>query len=154
GIAWQKNLIVTADHLLGRSSEFSVYSSAGEELSAVVAGRDPSLDMAILKTDKDLKGIEAFSTDTVKAGELAICVGRAARGRLLSTLTMISGSDATYRNWRGGTFDQFIRLDLSPYPGFSGSALVSSDGKIAGMNTAAFSRQFGMTIPSSNIERL
>jgi S1-C subfamily serine protease len=154
GIVWQPNLIVTADHLLGRTSEFDIYTSSGEQLAAVVAGRDPSMDVAVLKTQKELKAIQAVNDAALKAGELALCVGRAMRGRLLATLSMISGTDGAYRNWRGGTFDQFIGVDKTPYPGFSGSALVLTDGKIAGMNTAAFSRHFGLTVPASNIERL
>ena len=50
--------------------------------------------------------------------------------------------------------DQFLRLDTGSYPGFSGSAFVLPNGKIAGMNTSAFSRHFGLVVPSSNIDRL
>ncbi len=67
---------------------------------------------------------------------------------------MISGTNGEYRNWRGGKFDRFIRLDIAPFPGFSGSALLLPNGKIAGLNTSAFSRHFGLTIPASNIERV
>lgn len=154
GIVWRKNLVITADHLLGRAGNQEVMTSSGESIGATVAGRDPSTDIAILKTKSELQAVEAATEAPIKAGQLAISLGRAAGGRLLGALTMISGADEAYRNWRGGTFDHFIRLDLAPFPGFSGSALLMPDGRIAGMNTSAFSRHLGMTVPASNIERL
>src|SRR5262249_6522486 len=119
-----------------------------------VVGRDPSIDVAILKISSELKPINVVTDVSLKAGQLAVSLGRAAGGRVLANLAMISGTDDVYRNWRGGTLDSFIRLNLPPYPGFSGSALFLPNGKVAGMNTAAFSRHLGLPIPASNIDRI
>jgi S1-C subfamily serine protease len=153
GIVWEKNLIVTAEHLLPRREEVQIASSSGEAITAVVAGRDPGTDLALLRTSTELKPVEK-ETVQLTTGQLAVSVGRANRGRLLAVLGIISGSDGAYRNWRGGSLDRFIRLDVSPFPGFSGSALLLSNGKVSGMNTSAFSRHFGLTVPASNIDRL
>lgn len=153
GVVWKKNLVVTTDHSLPRSNEVQIRTASGEIISGAIAGRDPATDVAIVQSSKDLQPLE-FSKTSLKAGQLAVILGRANGGRVLSVLTMISGTDNNYKNWRGGTFDQFIRLDSAPFPGFSGSALLMPNGTIAGINTAAFSRHFGLTIPGSNIERL
>lgn len=153
GVVWKKNLIVTTDHSLPRSNEVQIRTASGEIISGAIAGRDPATDVAIVQSSKDLQALE-FSKTSLKAGQLAVILGRANGGRVLSVLTMISGTDHNYKNWRGGTFDQFIRLDSALFPGFSGSALLMPNGTIAGINTAAFSRHFGLTIPASNIERL
>ncbi|MCI0604098.1 S1C family serine protease [bacterium] len=153
GIVWEKNTIVTADHLLPRQDEVHIQIPSGETTTALVAGRDSSTDLALLKTTTEFKAVEK-ETSPFEAGQLAISIGRANRGRLLAVLGIVSGSDGPYRNWRGGTLDRFIRLDVSPFPGFSGSALVLPNGKVGGMNTAAFSRHFGLTVPASNIDRL
>lgn len=153
GVVWKKNLIVTTDHSLPRSNEVQIRTASGEIISGAIAGRDPATDVAIVQSSKDLQALE-FSKTSLKAGQLAVILGRANGGRVLSVLTMISGTDNNYKNWRGGTFDQFIRLDSALFPGFSGSALLMPNGTIAGINTAAFSRHFGLTIPASNIERL
>jgi serine protease Do len=153
GVVWKKNLVVTTDHSLPRISEVQIRAASGKLINGVVAGRDPSTDVAIIQTSDELQPLE-FSEAKLKAGQLAVILGRANGGRVLSVLTMISGTDNNYKNWRGGTFDQFIRLDNAPFPGFSGSALLMANGKIAGINTAAFSRHFGLTIPGSNIQRL
>jgi len=154
GIVWQKNLVITSDHTLPRTDQVNLRIPTGETIVASVAGRDPSVDIAILRTSSELHPVEIEADGKLSAGQLAINIGRAVGGRLLSVLAMISGTDGAYRNWRGGTFDQFIRLDTSPYPGFSGSALVVASGKVAGMNTPVFSRHFGLTVPASNIARL
>lgn len=154
GIAWKKNLVVTADHSLPRNGELQIRIAKGEAITGVVAGRDPSADIAIIQTSIELQPLEPSSDQALKPGQLAVILGRANGGRLLAVLTMLSGSDGTYKNWRGGTFDQFIRLDSAPFPGFSGSALLLPNGKIAGINTSVFSRNFGLTIPASNIDRL
>jgi S1-C subfamily serine protease len=153
GIIWEKNTIVTAEHLLPRQEEVQIALSSGETINAVVAGRDPGTDLALLRTTADLKPV-GKETSQLTIGQIVVSVGRANRGRLLAVLGIISGSDGSYRNWRGGSLDRFIRLDVSPFPGFSGSALVLSNGKVSGMNTSAFSRHFGLTVPASNIDRL
>lgn len=153
GIVWRKDLVVTADHSLPRSQQLQIETASGDAVVANVAGRDPSLDIALLKTEAELVPLER-SEEQLKTGQLAILLARANRGRELATLTMISGSGEGYRNWRGGTFDQFIRLSIAPFPGFSGSALLLPNGKVAGLNTSAFSTHFGLTVPASNIERL
>ncbi|MCI0447217.1 S1C family serine protease, partial [bacterium] len=153
GVVWKKQFVITTDHSLPRTSEVQIRTASGEMVTGVIAGRDPSTDVAIIQTSKELQPLE-FSETQLKAGQLAVILGRANGGRLLSVLTMISGTDSTYKNWRGGTFDQFIRLDSALFPGFSGSALLLPNGKITGINTSAFSRHFGLTIPGSNIQRL
>lgn len=153
GVVWKKNFVITTDQSLARTSEVQIRTASGEMIAGMVAGRDPSTDIAIIQTPKELQPLE-FSGTELKAGQLAVILGRANGGRVLSVLTMISGTDSNYKNWRGGTFDQFIRLDSAPFPGFSGSALLLPNGKIAGINTSAFSRHFGLTIPGSNIQRL
>jgi S1-C subfamily serine protease len=154
GIVWQKDLIVTTDHSLPKADGIQIRTSAGEVISATIAGRDPSTDIALLRTTAQLQPLQSAGTDPLKAGQLTVSLGRANGGRPLAVLTMISGTDGAYRNWRGGTLDQFIRLDAAPFPGFSGSALILPDGKVAGMNTSVFSRHFGLTVPASNIERV
>jgi S1-C subfamily serine protease len=153
GVVWKKNFVITTDHSLPRTNEVQIRTASGELITGIIAGRDPSTDVAIIQTSKELQPYEV-SEIPLKAGQLAVILGRANGGRVLSVLTMISGTDSNYKNWRGGTFDQFIRLDSAPFPGFSGSALILPDGKISGINTSAFSRHFGLTIPASNIQRL
>lgn len=154
GIVWQKNLVISADHSLPRTEELHIKTSTSETIVGIVIGRDPSLDIAMIKLEADLPPLENSRDVKLKAGQLGVCLGRANGGRVLAALTMVSGVDDNYRNWRGGILDQFLRLDVAPFPGFSGSALLLPNGKIAGMTTSVFSRHFGLVVPASNIDRL
>jgi S1-C subfamily serine protease len=154
GIVWQKKLVVSADHSLPRTEELQIKTSTGEGISGTVVGRDPSIDIAVIKLSAELQPLENSPDEKLRAGQICTTMGRANGGRLLAMLTIISGVDDHYRNWRSGILDQFIRLNVTPFPGFSGSALLLPNGKIAGMNTSVFSRHFGLTVPASNIERL
>src|SRR5262249_16029123 len=49
---------------------------------------------------------------------------------------------------------RFIRLDISLYFGFSGTALIDVRGSIVGINTLALWRNAGLTIPASTIDRV
>ncbi len=58
-----------------------------------------------------------------------------------------------WRTWRGGELDQFVRPDLTMYPGFSGGPLVNSQGEVLGINTTGLHRS-GITIPASTVTRI
>src|SRR6266540_6099187 len=52
GVIWSaEGLILTADHALEREEDISVGLPDGRSVPATIAGRDPSSDLAILKTE-------------------------------------------------------------------------------------------------------
>ncbi len=56
--------------------------------------------------------------------------------------------------WMGRSLvDGYIQTDVTMYPGFSGGALVSGDGKIHGLNTSGFSRGVSIAVPVSTIRK-
>src|ERR1700747_299483 len=55
GIVWRPGVIVTAEHALRRDEDIQVTLPDGRVVSASLAGRDPSMDIAVLKcTDADI----------------------------------------------------------------------------------------------------
>src|SRR5687767_13638546 len=76
GIAWSTDLIIAPAHSLHRGSQYELTTSEGETRSATVAGREPSLDIAILKTKPSLPEVEKSLNEPLKSGELAISLGR------------------------------------------------------------------------------
>jgi len=62
----------------------------------------------------------------------------------LGTVSAINGPVHTQR----GQLDQFYRSDTTPYPGFSGGALVDAEGRVVGVNTSGFGRGMSITIPA------
>jgi S1-C subfamily serine protease len=53
----------------------------------------------------------------------------------------------------GARIDQFIRPDITLYPGFSGGGLLGSDGRTLGMVTGGLLRGKPITIPASTLIR-
>jgi S1-C subfamily serine protease len=84
-----------------------------------------------------------------------LAVGRPGeRGRGLSaSWGVISALGGPWRSWHGGQIDQFIRPDVSLYPGFSGGPLVDAHGRVMGINTSG-PRSIPLTIPPATVNRV
>jgi S1-C subfamily serine protease len=156
GVHWRQGVIVTADHTIKRDEEVSVGLPDGRTVPAVLAGRDPSTDLAVLK----LQGLEFPTAEigdatALRVGHVVLAVARPGeRGRGLSaSWGVISALGGPWRTWHGGQVDQFIRLDLTLYPGFSGGALVEARGRVMGINTSG-PRNMVLTIPPSTVDRV
>ena len=82
--------------------------------------------------------------------------GRAIRARAGSARASasISALGGPWNTWRGGQVEQFIRADVTLYPGFSGGPLVDAAGRIVGINTSGLSRNMGLTIPAATVNRV
>ena len=112
------------------------------EFKAKVLLADPRTDLAVLKIDTKGEQLADRShlrdSDQVQVGDLVLAigdpfgVGQTVTMGIVSALarTQISASDYQF----------FIQTDAAINPGNSGGALVTTDGKLAGINTAIFSR--------------
>lgn len=153
GILWRAGVVVTADHTVERDDDLAVTLADGTKAAATLAGRDPSTDLAVLKIEH--VGVAAALGDAaaLKAGHMALAVGRG-EGGLGVSLGVVSSLGGPWHTWRGGQIDQFIRADVTLYPGFSGGPLVNAAGEIVGVNTSGLSRSMGLTIPAATVERV
>jgi S1-C subfamily serine protease len=151
-----KDAVLAASHAVRRDDEITVVTAPGERVAARVAGRDPGTDLAVLRLQQPLNAPVASwaSTANLRVGELVLALARTRRGHIVASSGIISGLiNAPMRTWRGGEIDQFIRPDLTLYPGFSGGPLVNSQGEFLGMNTAGLHRS-GITVPASTVARV
>lgn len=156
GIVIAKDAVVAASHAVRRDDEITVITAPGQKLSARVVGRDPSTDLVVLRLQQPTGDPVArwASTSALRVGELVLALGRTRRGHVVASLGILSGLiNSPMRTWRGGEIDQFIRPDLTMYPGFSGGPLVNSQGEILGMNTAGLHRS-GIAVPSVTVQRV
>jgi len=67
---------------------------------------------------------------------------------------IMSAVSGPWRTWRGGQIDQYLRLDLTLYPGSSGGAVVDTAGQVLGVTTSALSRIAGLAVPVSTVNRV
>lgn len=155
GVLWHPGLIVTADHAIRREDDISITLPDGSSAAATLAGRDPDTDLAVLRYDGAGVNVPEFGdAGALKVGNLVIAVARDAEDGVRASSGVISSASGAWRTWRGGRVDQFISLDLSLYPGFSGGALVDVAGRVLGINTSALSRRFDLAIPKTTVDRV
>jgi serine protease Do len=155
GILLEDNLIAITDHVLKREDSVPVHTAAGEDFSASILGRDPSVDVAVLKADK-LRASPLAPADTgaLKAGMLAAVVGLTVDVGPSASLGILGAVGGSRRTWRGGTLDQFLRLDVNLYPSQAGAAVVTAEGRLIGMATGALLRHSAVALPVATIRRV
>ena len=146
GIAFAADLILTADHVVERDEDISVVLADGTQLTATVAGRDPGTDLAVLKLEK-AAATPAEKAPAARVGQIVLAVGRPSPEGIEASLGTVSAINGPVRTQRG-QLDQFYRSDTTPYPGFSGGALVDAEGRVVGVNTSGFGRGMSITIPA------
>ena len=147
GIVWDTDLVLTADHVLERDEDISIIRSDGVACVAQIAGRDPGLDLAVLRVP-GLELAPATQAAAPRLGQLVLALGRGSGdGATMGIVAEI----AFGRRWRRGSFPGgYLRPDLTMYPGFSGGPLVDAHGHLLGMNTTRFGGM-PMTVPSASL---
>ena len=154
GVLWQPGIVVAAHHTIQRDDDIGVTLHDGTTVPATLAGRDPSTDLAVFRLgDGGTARPIAPATEPVRAGQLMLALGRPGAA-VTASLGIVSAVGGEWRTWQGGTIDQFVRLDLAIYDGFSGGPLVNASGRAAGINTSGLARAAAITVPSRTVERV
>lgn len=155
GILWSNDSVVTANHALRRDDDISVVVAAGQSVPARLAGRDPGTDLAVLRLQQAVSGDVPRWGDASKlrVGDLVLALARTWRGNIVASSGIVSGLMGRWRTWRGGELEQFIRPDLTLYPGFSGGPLINAQGEVVGVNTAGLHRS-GVAVPAATVARV
>jgi len=135
--------VLTANHVVSGADEIMV--GLGTELrkyKAKKVGTDPGTDVALLKIDeKNLPAIAFADSEKARAGDIVLAIGNPFGLRQTVTMGIISAVG------RGGMgivdYENFIQTDAAINMGNSGGALVDTQGRLLGINTAIFSRSGG-----------
>jgi S1-C subfamily serine protease len=154
GIAWDEHHVVTVDHAIEREDDIELLLGNGATARATVVGRDPSTDLALLRTAATLQAAPRADLATLAVGHLVLAIGRDEDASVAASFGIVSSFDGPWRTWRGGQVDRFLRPDCNVYPSFSGGPLVDATGRVAGMNTWGLSRRMALTLPATTIERV
>ena len=161
---FRNGVIITAEHAVHHEDELTVTLPSGASHKAVIVGRDPGTDIAVLQLPAttepgDLKRLTHASAEPApesacKPGTLVLAVGRSTENGISATMGVISSVGDRWRTWRGGMIDRFIRLDVAMYPGSSGGAVVDSNGKLLGLATRGLSRISAIAVPIATVDRV
>lgn len=147
GIAYADDLVLTADHVLEREESLTVQTHDNRVLGAQIVGRDASTDLAVLRVS-GLNVPLAVAAAQARVGQLALAVGRPSPDGVMASLGVVSKVGGPVRMGRGGaTLERYIQTDATPYPGFSGGALIDATGAAFGLLTTGFGRGAAIVIP-------
>jgi serine protease Do len=146
--------IVTANHVVSGAEDIMVGLGASlRKYKAKKIGTDPGTDVALLKIDeKNLPAITFADSDKARAGDIVLALGNPFGLRQTVTMGIISAVG------RGGMgivdYENFIQTDAAINMGNSGGALVDTEGRLVGINTAIFTRTggnqgVGFAVPSN-----
>ncbi len=158
GLVFAPDRILVSDHAIEHEDDLAVRvdgaalsersESKGRTLPATLVGRDPSTDLAVLEA----AGLDARpvtpSDAPARVGQIAVAVGRSWSGRVIAGLGVISSIGGPWRTGRGPAVEQVIRTDITPYPGFTGGALIAPDGSLTGISTGILLRGLSLVIPA------
>jgi len=155
GVAIRPDLVAVADHGLKRRDRVPIYGVGGREGTAVLLGRDQSIDVAILKVEGfNLEPLKPAKLDEVKAGTFTLVAGLtvdAGPSISVGILGAVSGARHTFRS---GTLDRFLRLDVNLYPSQTGAAVVTAQGDLIGMATPGLLRHSSVAVPITTLDKL
>ena len=151
-IVTQDGYVLTNNHVVDHADKVEVTLQDGRSMTAKVVGTDPKTDLAVVKIEgKNFPAITFADSSTVEVGDLVLAAGNPFGIGQSVTLGMVS---ATGRATMGLDYEDFIQTDAAINPGNSGGALVDSQGRLVGVNTAILSRSggndgVGFAIPSN-----
>ena len=151
GIHWRSGIIVTAEEVLERDENIELILPGGRSVEASLVGRDPTTDVAVLRFRPDGLPTAATAKAPLRAGEAIFAVGNH-DGTALAAFGIVALASGAWRSSRGGTIDEFLRLDLTLSPAAEGGALIDAQGRVLGM-TVLGPRRRPLAIPTATIER-
>jgi Do/DeqQ family serine protease len=153
-------IILTNNHVVDGGNEIVVALNDKREFKARVLTADPRTDLAVLKIDtrgEKLPFVPFADSDQVQVGDLVLAVGDPFGVGQTVTMGIVSAQART--QVAGGDYQYFIQTDAAINPGNSGGALVTTSGRLAGINTAIYSRSggsvgIGFAIPANLARRV
>jgi Do/DeqQ family serine protease len=153
----QSGLVVTNVHVIEGADQVKVSLSDKREFEAEIMLKDPRSDLAVLRlkdVHEKFATLELANSDDLMVGDVVLAIGNPFGVGQTVTHGIIS---ALARTQVGITdYQFFIQTDAAINPGNSGGALVDMTGRLAGINTAIYSRSggsqgIGFAIPANMV---
>lgn len=145
--------IITNNHVIEGADEIVVRFDDGQKIEAKIVGKDPKLDIAILKLVKNgsYPYVTLGDSDALEVGDWVLAVGNPFGLGHTVTAGIVS---AKARQLGAGPYDDFIQTDASINPGNSGGPLFNTNGEVVGINTAiiASGQGLGFAIPINMVK--
>ncbi|TMK49449.1 MAG: DegQ family serine endoprotease [Alphaproteobacteria bacterium] len=150
-------LVVTNVHVIEGADQVKVSLSDKREFEAEIVLKDSRSDLAVLRlkdSREKFPTLDLANSDELMVGDVVLAIGNPFGVGQTVTHGIIS---ALARTQVGITdYQFFIQTDAAINPGNSGGALVDMTGRLAGINTAIYSRSggsqgIGFAIPANMV---
>lgn len=150
--------ILTNLHVIDGADEILVALNDGRQAPAKVIGIDADTDLAVLQVKLERVPVLSFASgDSSRIGDVVLAIGNPFGVGQTITMGIISALG------RGGlginTYENFIQTDAAINPGNSGGALIDTQGRLVGINTAIYSKTggslgIGFAVPASAAQQV
>ncbi|MGZ3324943.1 MAG: S1C family serine protease [Xanthobacteraceae bacterium] len=152
GMLWHSGIVVASEQALPGKDDFEIVAPDGAVLSAKIAGRDPSTNIAILRPEGPI------AAPSIRAGEactgaVALAIGADGTGGASARLGLVNLAGPEWHSSRGGRIDRRIVLDIRLAHREEGGPVFDSAGATVGMSTFGPAGQV-IAIPTATIERV
>jgi S1-C subfamily serine protease len=143
--------LLTNEHVVQRVEEARVSFVDGRTVSAVVAGRDPATDLAVLRAQAAALPYAQLATgQRLRAGQLVVAVGNPYGYESTVSAGVVSALGRSLRSRQGRLIEGIVQHTAALNPGNSGGPLVDARGAVTGINTAIIpnAQGIGFAIPA------
>ncbi|WP_207510221.1 trypsin-like peptidase domain-containing protein [Longitalea luteola] len=155
--------IVTNNHVVDGADDITVTLTNKKSFKAKLIASDPSSDLAVIKIEaKSLPFLLYGNSDDVKVGQWVLAVGYPLTLETTVTAGIVSAKGRTLeinKRQSDAPVESFIQTDAAVNPGNSGGPLISTDGKLIGINSAIASPTgayagYSFTIPVNIVKKI
>jgi len=152
GMLWQSGVVVASEQALPRKDDFELVAPGGAIVSARMAGRDSSTNIAVLKLSESIAE-PANGAGEAHAGAIALAIGADGTGGVTARLGIVNSAGPEWHSSRGGLIDRRIVLDLQLAGREEGGPVFDVAGACLGMSTFGPRGQV-IVIPAATINRV
>lgn len=154
--------VVTNNHVIEGASEATVRLNDGRSYRAVLTGRSPDHDLAVLRINVPFDRrppIPLGTSADLKVGQKVFAIGNPFGLDYSLSSGLVSALNRSIEDSDGNSIEQLIQTDAAINPGNSGGPLLDSAGRLIGINTAIYSPSgayagIGFAVPVDTINRV
>jgi len=152
GLLWHSGVVVASEQSLPRKEEFELVAPGGAVVSAKIAGRDPSTNIAILRSAEPIAA-PSIAAGEARTGAVVLVIGADGTGGASARLGLVNLAGPEWHSSRGGLIDRRIVLDARLARREEGGPVFDATGGTLGMSTFGPRGQV-IAIPTATIERI
>jgi serine protease Do len=149
--------ILTNNHVVKNAKTIKVQLSDGRNFTGKVIGTDEKSDVALIKVSATgLPAITFADSAKVEVGDMVLAIGDpfGVGQSVTSGIVSAEHRSAAIAGAGSDSDEDFLQTDAAINPGNSGGALVDTQGRLVGINTAILSRSggnqgVGFAVPSN-----